>query len=239
MKNLYYPHIDGIRFFAVLLVILFHFNKNLFPYGYLGVDIFFVISGFVITKLIYTELELKKFSLINFYIRRFKRIMPALIFMIFTCSIAYLYFSFKGDSANFLYNLKTAFYSLFGISNLFLLFTGSKYFVEQNQNPFIHTWSLGVEEQFYLFWPIFLFSVFFFKKYFFIINAIFLIIIIIIINLTYSFENLLSVNILNNFYSPVFKSFELLIGANLFFIHSARLSLSLSLQSKSNLFPII
>ena len=61
----YYPHVDGIRFFAVLLVILFHFNKELFPYGYLGVDIFFVISGFVITKLIYSELEVKKFNLIN------------------------------------------------------------------------------------------------------------------------------------------------------------------------------
>ena len=106
----YYPHVDGIRFFAVLLVILFHFNKELFPYGYLGVDIFFVISGFVITKLIYNELEQKKFNLINFYIRRFKRIMPALIFMILTCSIAYLYFSFKGDSGYFLYSLKTAIY---------------------------------------------------------------------------------------------------------------------------------
>jgi peptidoglycan/LPS O-acetylase OafA/YrhL len=220
----YYPHIDGIRFFAVLLVILFHFNKELFPYGYLGVDIFFVISGFVITKLIYTELEVKKFNLINFYIRRFKRIMPALIFMILTCSIAYLYFSFKGNSENFLHSLKTAIYSLFGISNLFLLFTGSQYFIEKNPNPFLHTWSLGVEEQFYLVWPALLMTVFFFfpkKKSFFLIHALLLIIIIIIINLASNEQNqILGQNILKNFYSPIFRSFELVIGSILFFIRS-------------------
>jgi peptidoglycan/LPS O-acetylase OafA/YrhL len=220
----YYPHIDGIRFFAVLLVILFHFNKELFPYGYLGVDIFFVISGFVITKLIYTELEVKKFNLINFYIRRFKRIMPALIFMILTCSIAYLYFSFKGDSANFLHSLKTAIYSLFGISNLFLLFTGSQYFIEKNPNPFLHTWSLGVEEQFYFVWPIFLMAVFFFfprKKSFILINALLLIIILIIINLASNGQNeILGQNIFKNFYSPIFRSFELVMGGTLFFILS-------------------
>jgi peptidoglycan/LPS O-acetylase OafA/YrhL len=223
----YYPHVDGIRFFAVLLVILFHFNKELFPYGYLGVDIFFVISGFVITKLIYSELEVKKFNLINFYIRRFKRIMPALIFMILTCSIAYLYFSFPGDSVNFLYSLKTAIYSLFGISNLFLLFTGSQYFIEKNPNPFLHTWSLGVEEQFYLVWPALLMTFFFFfpkKKSVFLIHALLLIIIIIIINLASNEQNPISgQNILKNFYSPIFHSFELVIGSILFFIRSAPL----------------
>ena len=79
----YRPEIDGLRAFAIIIVILFHFNESYFPYGYLGVDIFFVISGFVITQSLFKNYFLDgKISIIQFYLKRFKRLYPALITVI-------------------------------------------------------------------------------------------------------------------------------------------------------------
>ncbi len=151
IKNTYFKEIDGLRAFAIISVIIYHFNKELIPGGYLGVDIFFVISGFVITSSLHKK-KSKNFKdfIIGFYERRFKRLFPALFVFVLIVSILICLFNPFPSVA-----LKTGLTSLFGISNIYLLKQSTDYFSQSTQlNVFTHTWSLGVEEQFYLFFPI-------------------------------------------------------------------------------------
>jgi peptidoglycan/LPS O-acetylase OafA/YrhL len=147
----YRPEIDGIRAFAVIAVIINHFNKKMLPSGYLGVDIFFVISGFVITSSLAGRSS-KDFSdfLVGFYTRRIKRLVPALVtFVLVTGFLICLFNPSPGIS------LKTGITSLFGLSNLYLLKQSTDYFAPSTElNVFTHTWSLGVEEQFYFLFPL-------------------------------------------------------------------------------------
>ena len=149
-KSYYQPEIDGLRAFAVFAVILNHFNKNFLPNGYLGVDIFFVISGFVITSSLYRRPS-KNFKdfISGFYKRRFKRLIPALSVFVLIMSIAICLFNPQP-----IFSLRTAIASLFGVSNLYLLKQSTDYFAQSTElNVFAHTWSLGVEEQFYILFP--------------------------------------------------------------------------------------
>ena len=150
-KRKYRPEIDGLRAFAVVAVIINHFNKDLLPSGYLGVDIFFVISGYVITSSLVNR-ESKNFwdFITGFYERRIKRLVPALVVFVLITSILICLFNPNPTPA-----LRTAIRSLFGLSNLYLLRESTDYFAQSTElNPFAHTWSLGVEEQFYLLFPI-------------------------------------------------------------------------------------
>ena len=149
-KSLYRPEIDGLRAFAVITVIINHFNKDILPGGYLGVDIFFVISGFVITSSLYQKPK-KNFGdfISGFYERRIKRLVPALSIFVFISSISICLFN-----QNPIISLKTGLASLFGLSNLYLLKQSTNYFAPSTElNIFTHTWSLGVEEQFYILFP--------------------------------------------------------------------------------------
>ena len=149
-KSSYRPEIDGLRAFAVVAVIINHFNKNILPGGYLGVDIFFVISGFVITSSLYRKPS-KNFKdfISGFYERRIKRLVPALTVFVIIASIAICLFNPKP-----VLTLRTGLTSLFGFSNLYLLKQSTNYFAQSTTlNIFTHTWSLGVEEQFYLLFP--------------------------------------------------------------------------------------
>tara|TARA_B100000242_G_C43043986_1_gene487199 strand:+ start:476 stop:2449 length:1974 start_codon:yes stop_codon:yes gene_type:complete len=147
----YRPEIDGIRAFAVLAVILNHFNKELLPNGYLGVDIFFVISGYVITSSISgkSNKNIKDF-LSDFYSRRLKRITPALT--IFLIIMAICISAFCSQPSVY---LKTALTASFGLSNIYLYQNSTDYFASSTElNPFTQTWSLGIEEQFYFIYPL-------------------------------------------------------------------------------------
>ena len=150
-NNLYLPQLDGLRAFAVLIVIINHFNKELLPSGFLGVDIFFLISGYVITSSLLNRSEKNFWEFISgFYFRRIKRIFPALLICILFTSIIICFFNNNPE-----YELKTAFTALFGFSNIYLIKIATNYFSPNAEiNPFMHTWSLGVEEQFYFLFPI-------------------------------------------------------------------------------------
>ena len=148
----YRQEIDGLRAVAVLSVIFYHADFiTLFRGGYIGVDIFFVISSYLITSLINVELEDGTFSIIGFYERRCRRILPALYALLFPCC----YFAYHGLFSK---HLKEFSYSLISLitfsSNIFFWWKDNSYFSRVNElNPLIHTWSLAVEEQFYLIFP--------------------------------------------------------------------------------------
>lgn len=152
----YQAEIDGLRAFAVLIVIAFHIDKSLIPNGFLGVDLFFVISGYVVSLSLDSRLHPSQPSgLLNFYARRVKRLFPALITcVVFTSLLGAMVIQRPKES------LLTGCRALFGFSNLDLWFNGKDYFAAGQQfNLFTHTWSLGVEEQFYLVFPLILFGV--------------------------------------------------------------------------------
>lgn len=143
--NRYRPEIDGLRAFAVVAVIINHFSKDLLPSGYLGVDLFFVISGYVLTSSL-SGRQSKNFGdfIIGFYERRIKRLIPALIVFVLITSLLISFFNPAPEKA-----LKTGIASLFGLSNIYLINNSTDYFAQATElNPFTHTWFLGVQEQF-------------------------------------------------------------------------------------------
>ena len=145
----YRREIDGLRAIAVLSVIFFHAGFEIFSGGFVGVDIFFVISGYLITTIILKELKEDQFSIVNFYERRARRILPALFFLMFIClPFAWYILVVPADMKNFSQSLIAV--STF-ISNIFF-WSGSGYFDNTSElKPLLHTWSLSVEEQYYIF----------------------------------------------------------------------------------------
>ncbi len=153
----YRADINGLRCVAVLSVLFFHLNNRIIPGGFSGVDIFFVISGFLITGIVQSDLESGHFSMARFYARRIRRIFGALFVMLISC-ILLVVVSFDPKSyQNFFNDLP---YAIFQVSN-FLFAQQKGYFDAASEaSPLLHTWSLGVEEQFYLIWPLLLFFLF-------------------------------------------------------------------------------
>jgi len=150
----YRAEIDGLRAFAVLPVILFHAGFNLFSGGFVGVDVFFVISGYLITTILIEENENNKFSLIKFYERRARRILPALFFMILVCIPFSWLWMLPSQAKDFSQSVVAVI--LFASNILFWMESG--YFDESSEEkPLLHTWSLAVEEQYYILFPVFLF----------------------------------------------------------------------------------
>ena len=146
----YYKEVDGLRAIAVVAVIINHIRDEWLVNGFLGVDIFFIISGFVVTSsLLNNNSDSVKEFLTKFYTRRLKRLMPALIFCIGITSISSMFLVYDGQLA-----LKTGIYAIFGLANMYLIKQEANYFGgDAALNPFTHNWSLGVEEQYYLLYP--------------------------------------------------------------------------------------
>ena len=149
--------IDLLRAFAVLSVIFYHFDISGFEGGFLGVDIFFVISGYLITLHIQQQLSESRFSFPYFYLRRIRRLFPALIAIMLICSIAAVFILPKTLLEN--YSLSQISSSLY-ISNIFFFLKADYFDTESILKPLLHTWSLSVEEQFYIVWPLFIFFTF-------------------------------------------------------------------------------
>jgi len=149
----YRPEVDGLRALAVLPVIFFHAGFELFSGGFVGVDVFFVISGYLITTIIISEMADAKFSIINFYERRARRILPALFFVMAACLPFAFFWLAPNDMKDFGESLIAV--SIFSSNILFWLESG--YFdTAAELKPLLHTWSLAVEEQYYILFPIFL-----------------------------------------------------------------------------------
>jgi len=153
MAHHYRADVDGLRALAVLAVVAFHATPLLLPGGFLGVDVFFVISGYLISGLILAQLRAGSFTMSGFYLRRARRILPALLLMLFVTSLLSLAILMPDELQNF---AKLLLGSVGFVPNLVLLSETGYFDVGAHMKPLLHMWSLGVEEQFYFVWPIFL-----------------------------------------------------------------------------------
>ena len=213
-KLSYRAEIDGLRAIAVVSVILYHaqmvlFGRDWFEGGFIGVDIFFVISGYLITRIILSELESKgSFSFLNFYERRARRILPMLFVVVIT-AFTYGFFTLLPNEIREL-SLSSLFSILF-TSNFYFFDITTEYGAESSLlKPMLHTWSLGVEEQFYLVFPILSIVVFkYFRKYF-------LTILVGLSVISLIFAQWMEVrNADLNFYIPFSRFWELAVGSML------------------------
>lgn len=213
----YYSHIDGLRAIAVLSVVLYHLGISQFSGGFVGVDVFFVISGFLITRLIRDELALTgTFSFSNFYIRRIRRLFPAFALTLILCFIAAPILLSDKLLAQF---GESSIYALFSASNFYFWKNTNYFMAESGVMPLLHTWTLSVEEQFYLIWPTLLVVMFKCNKN---LKAI------PFISACFFVSLLLSVYYIGNqsmiFYLLPFRAFEFCIGATLVWLIHYRIN---------------
>ena len=157
----YRAEIDGLRALAVIPVILFHAGLEMFSGGFVGVDVFFAISGYLITTILIEDIENDRFSIVKFYERRIRRILPALSLVMLVCIPFAWRWMLPSQMKDFLQSLVAV--SLFASNILF--WRESDYFDSAaDEKPLLHTWSLAVEEQYYVLFPIFLFLMWRFGK---------------------------------------------------------------------------
>ena len=200
----YRSDIDGLRTVAVVPVILSHAGVSAFAGGFVGVDIFFVISGFLITRILIGDLDAKKYSLLNFYERRARRIMPALLVVIAACCPFALWLLLPDFLENFGQSVVA---TLLFANNLLLAKTSGYWELESNFKPLLHTWSLGVEEQFYLVYPLILAALWRFGRRVQ-LAAIAILGIVSFALAQYGLQNFPSAN----FYLPTSRAWELMVG---------------------------
>lgn len=153
--------VDGLRAVAVLAVLFYHFNIGIFPGGFSGVDIFFVISGFVITNSIVSDTSKQKFSIANFYFKRVRRIIPAYVAAILLTTILAYFLLLPQDLVDYANSLSA---SSAYVSNIYFWKTSGYFSAAAHTKPLLHTWSLSVEEQFYIFAPLLVYFLYRFSK---------------------------------------------------------------------------
>ncbi len=220
MQSNYRKDIDGLRALAVLLVIFYHLGLPFDTAGFVGVDVFFVISGYLITSHIYQGLIDQQFSLKHFYLKRMRRILPALIVVLVFTSLAAYFLLLPKALLNYSHSLIAAICS---VSNFyFWQYIHIGYFsTDASKLPLLHTWSLGVEEQFYLLWPLML--IFLVKR----MRGTYLLFTFIALGVS-SFA--LYILFKNHpqfvYYSPFTRAFELLAGATLAISSSSKINVN-------------
>lgn len=199
----YRADIDGLRAVSILLVVAYHAQPWLVSGGFVGVDIFFVISGFLITRIILTQAQAGTFSSLGFYARRVRRIFPALIVVL---AVTYLIGWFVLLPDGFALLGKSTAAGVAFVSNLFQLRQTGYFAPDAAENPLLHLWSLGIEEQFYIFWPLLLVLLFGSKRRRFRMTAIAVVSFAVGLTIFLGYKEW-------SFYSPISRAWELLAGA--------------------------
>ena len=213
----YRPDIDGLRAIAVLSVIGFHAFPSLLPGGFIGVDVFFVISGYLITTILLLEVQGAGIRILSFYAKRILRIFPALLLVLGTCLVFGWHTLLGGE---YMQLGKHIFSGAFFASNL-TLWSEANYFDNASvTKPLLHLWSLGIEEQFYIFWPLTL--VLCARKR---LPSAKWLATVILLSLVYSCMVVLQ-DRTAGFYSPLSRAWELLVGALLAYLQQRHASLS-------------
>ncbi|WP_445577643.1 Acyltransferase [Pseudomonas sp. E141] len=200
----YRPDIDGLRAVAVLAVVLYHAFPRDFPGGFIGVDVFFVISGYLITGILIKSLSRDSFSILDFYARRIRRIFPALLLVLFSCLLFGWFFLIDSE---FQQLGKHAASGAGFVANL-VLWSESGYFDSAAEmKPLLHLWSLGIEEQFYLVWPFVLWLAWQFRR-----ASLALVPVLLFIISFYFSVTMVHVDPVGAFYSPLTRFWELAVG---------------------------
>lgn len=203
-NSAYRPDIDGLRALAVLSVVAFHAFPNWVTGGFVGVDVFFVISGFLISSLLFTSLENNTFSFFDFYQRRIKRIFPALLITLVFCSLLGWFALFPDEYQQLGKHIAGG----AGFISNFILWKETGYFDNNaDTKPLLHLWSLGIEEQFYIIWPLLLWAAWKRKFNFFTLILVFATISF-IVNLLFIHSHAEA-----TFYLPQARFWELLCGS--------------------------
>ncbi|GMV31852.1 MAG: hypothetical protein AMXMBFR59_39770 [Rhodanobacteraceae bacterium] len=153
----YRPDVDGLRTLAVIPVILFHAGASWLPGGFVGVDVFFVISGYLISSIIIRDVQEGKFSFLHFYERRVRRIIPALLVVLAFSVSLFQVIALPDQSKK---AAESAMAALLSVSNFYFWHSSGYFSPAAELMPLLHTWSLGVEEQFYFLFPILLIMIF-------------------------------------------------------------------------------
>lgn len=201
----YRPEIDGLRTIAVLPVILFHAGVSQMSGGYIGVDVFFVISGFLITGILARELEAGQFSLLGFYERRARRILPSLVVVLAATMVAGFFLMLPYELAEL---SRAVMAVILFVSNI-LFWRESGYFAPASElNPLLHTWSLAIEEQYYILFPLLLWACWKWCK-----GGVFLLLVVISLGSLALAEMLSTRMPLTNFYLLPTRAWELLAGS--------------------------
>ncbi|MYN25144.1 acyltransferase family protein [Duganella levis] len=204
----YRPDIDGLRAIAVLAVVVYHAFPAILPGGFVGVDIFFVISGYLISTIIAGGLQTGRFSFAVFYQRRVKRIFPALLLVLSATIVAGRYILLSDEYTE----LGKQVAGGAGFVSNFLLWSGSGYFDSAAETkPLLHLWSLAIEEQFYIFWPLLLWVAYRWRLNFYVMAGV-IAALSMALNLALVTDHPVAA-----FYSPLSRSWELLAGALLAF----------------------
>lgn len=202
----YRPDIDGLRAVAVLLVVVHHAFPALLPGGFIGVDLFFVISGFLISTIIFKSLEIGTFSFLDFYKRRVKRIFPALSLVLIASFVCGWFVLLPADYKQLGKHMAAG--AAF-VSN-FAFWSESGYFESGSKlKPLLHLWSLGIEEQYYIFWP--LIAWFLWKRQ---VNLLKICLALFVVTFAINIATAKG-NAVAAFYSPASRFWELLIGSML------------------------
>jgi len=204
-NNFYRADIDGLRAIAILGVVFFHFNIYPFEGGYLGVDVFLVISGYLIASFILPKLKNNDFNFFEFFLRRIKRLLPT-YYITLVLSLILAYFVFEPDIFNKF--AKSSISSIFFVSNFFF-WKNSGYWDESNTNPLLHTWTLSLEWQFYFFISVFFYLGWRFFKNYLKIAILTIFVLSLLMSILYIGRNI-------SFFLIPFRLFEFSIGSFIF-----------------------
>lgn len=229
---IYRPDIDGLRAMAVLSVVAFHAFPRWVRGGFIGVDVFFVISGYLISTIIFENLEKGTFSFSEFYSRRIRRIFPALLLVLFAC-LSFGWFALLSDEYK---QLGKHIAAGAGFISNFILWNEAGYFDNSSETkPLLHLWSLGIEEQFYIVWPLLLW--FAWKRNF---NPLTITVVVAVSAFILNIKGIKQ-DMAATFYSPQTRFWELLAGSLLAWVTLYRSNAFYNIKTRINvwLFPIV